>query len=436
MSCKGLVELIVLNIGLQAGILDTRLFSMFVIHAIILTFITTPLTIAIYPARLRKHFAAPGETIAHDQRSIEQHRHDVAEGIKTRFTIILHKMEYVPIVMTLVQYLQPPHTSTPPSITASSSTDEKSTPTPAASERHNVSVEALRLIELTQRTSDVMKGTNTEELAQRDPLLSVFRTFGHLNRIAVSSSLSIVPQEEFSNIVAAHARSNESDLVVIPWSFGSSSSSATDDLQHASGSAGPTTTHTYNPFGTLFGGTTHNQGYDKAAAVGYSHFIRRVFAESPTDVALFIDIRNAATDGIAVYGQHIFLPFFGGPDDRLALAFVVQLCEHPAVSATVIRVQKTDVVPVVTNDTVEAEKVEATSGLPNLTVMSVSDCHHTFHFVFIFLTRHDARLLDSQIPSIRESRPRLGPNPTRPITSRGVSTRRRLVPSPFLGRKP
>ena len=31
MSCKGLVELIVLNIGLQAGILDTRLFSMFVV---------------------------------------------------------------------------------------------------------------------------------------------------------------------------------------------------------------------------------------------------------------------------------------------------------------------------------------------------------------------------------------------------------------------
>ena len=35
-----LVELIVLNVGLQAGILDTRLFSMFVVMAIVLTFIT------------------------------------------------------------------------------------------------------------------------------------------------------------------------------------------------------------------------------------------------------------------------------------------------------------------------------------------------------------------------------------------------------------
>jgi hypothetical protein len=33
------VELIVLNVGLQAGIIDTRLFSMFVVHAVILTVI-------------------------------------------------------------------------------------------------------------------------------------------------------------------------------------------------------------------------------------------------------------------------------------------------------------------------------------------------------------------------------------------------------------
>ena len=39
---------------------------------------------------------------------------------------------------------------------------------------------------------------------------------------------------------------------------------------------------------------------------------------------------------------HLFLPFFGGPDDRLALEFVVQLCAHPGVSATVVRVIRQD----------------------------------------------------------------------------------------------
>ena len=40
----------------------------------------------------------------------------------------------------------------------------------------------------------------------------------------------------------------------------------------------------------------------------------------------------------------MFLPFFGGPDDRLALEFVVQLCnENPCVRATVVRIVKRDV---------------------------------------------------------------------------------------------
>ena len=40
--------------------------------------------------------------------------------------------------------------------------------------------------------------------------------------------------------------------------------------------------------------------------------------------------------------QHIFLPFFGGPDDRLTLSLVVQLCAGDSgVTATVVRVRKT-----------------------------------------------------------------------------------------------
>ncbi|KAJ5793358.1 uncharacterized protein N7503_009336 [Penicillium pulvis] len=49
MSCKGLVELIVLNIGLQAKILSVRIFTMFVVMALVTTFMTTPLTVSLYP---------------------------------------------------------------------------------------------------------------------------------------------------------------------------------------------------------------------------------------------------------------------------------------------------------------------------------------------------------------------------------------------------
>ncbi|KAI0252194.1 Sodium/hydrogen exchanger [Lactifluus subvellereus] len=52
MSCKGLIELIVLNVGLSAGILTTRVFSMFVLEALLLTFATTPTVSFLYPPHL------------------------------------------------------------------------------------------------------------------------------------------------------------------------------------------------------------------------------------------------------------------------------------------------------------------------------------------------------------------------------------------------
>ena len=51
MNTRGLVELIVLNMGLDLGIVSPRLFTMLVIMAIVTTFLTTP----VLQVLLRKH---------------------------------------------------------------------------------------------------------------------------------------------------------------------------------------------------------------------------------------------------------------------------------------------------------------------------------------------------------------------------------------------
>jgi len=51
MNTKGLVELIVLNVGLDVGVLNTKVFTMFVIMALVTTFITTPLVHVVYLRR-------------------------------------------------------------------------------------------------------------------------------------------------------------------------------------------------------------------------------------------------------------------------------------------------------------------------------------------------------------------------------------------------
>jgi len=58
MNTRGLVELIVLNLGLSAGILNTKTFSVMVIMCLFTTFITCPLVEIIYPPHKRKRFAA------------------------------------------------------------------------------------------------------------------------------------------------------------------------------------------------------------------------------------------------------------------------------------------------------------------------------------------------------------------------------------------
>ncbi|KZP07351.1 cation/H+ exchanger [Athelia psychrophila] len=349
MSCKGLVELIVLNVGLQAGILDTRTFSMFVVHAIILTFMTTPLTLLMYPKKYRIHASA----VASDGRPSEEGAiagSSTGQEFKTRFAVVLDKIEQLPAVMTLMQLLQASPASSSGALgTSNSSVSEKApiveTPLPqlalsTAALIPRVSIDALRLIELTDRTSAVLKSQAADSLLHSDPVVSIFRTYGHLNRMAVSASLNVVPSDEFSSSIARHVRESKSQVLIVPWCRGAAA------VEEGAPSEP-------NPFDTVFKAT----GQDQTNSVIYSNFIRKVFLDATTDVALFVDrgINTSSQSG----SQHVFLPFFGGPDDRLALSFVVQLCANPLVTATVARIHKTEPAARASVDTVDHEKAIA-----------------------------------------------------------------------------
>ncbi|PFH50140.1 hypothetical protein AMATHDRAFT_61597 [Amanita thiersii Skay4041] len=298
MSCKGLVELIVLNIGLQAGILDTRVFSMFVVHALILTFITTPLTLAFYPPQHRTRETGTEGTLE-DSRSDVKIPGGYDDNIKERISFVLDKIEQVPAAMTMTEMLKPDH-----------SQDEK---------YPIINIDALRLIELSSRTSAVLKSRDAEALMLNDPVLTVFRTFGHLNRIPVSPTLSVVTHDDYPIAVSEHASKSGSNLVIIPWS----------NLTQA---------HTDSTFDGLFHRTVSS---DHTSTMVYTEFVRKVFMQTHTDVALYVD-RGMSGSITSDTKRHLFLPFFGGPDDRLAMAFIVQLCMNPNVTATVVRIRKLD----------------------------------------------------------------------------------------------
>jgi hypothetical protein len=316
-SVYSLVELIVLNIGLQAKILDTRTFSMFVVHALVLTFITTPLTLAFYPVKHRVHVQARDAPKDSADEGAEPTRSE--DEVKTKFAMVLDKVEQLSSAMMLTQLLQPSSATSSKDSVTSSSEDEKvvdalGVPIPSrpSATDQPITIDALRLIELTARTSAVLKSQAADSLLQSDPIVSVFRTFGYLNRLPVSAALSVVSHNEFSSSVASHVQDSGSHMVILPWTRAASSTE-----EPASGS---TTTH--NPFDGLF-----TQSTGQTTSVVHSEFIRKVFLNAPCDVALFVDhgISSTKASHVAPSNQHLFLPFFGGPDDRLALSFVVQV---------------------------------------------------------------------------------------------------------------
>lgn len=318
-----LVELIVLNIGLQAEILTPRAFSMFVVHALVLTFMTTPLVLLFYPAKHRVHLNDDQKLLGVKANLASKVNSD--DESKTRFTLILDRIEALPAAMTLSQLLHPLPASPITSSSDIPSYSEKGSPPQSM-----ITIQALRLIELTNRTSAVLRSQEAETIIHNDPVVSIYQTFGQLNHFNVSSKLSVVNFSEFPQVIAQHVSSTLSDMVIIPWPRGTT---------HVSDEGGQLTAR--NPFDGVFKKTAVQ---DQTDSVVYSEFIRHVFAQAPSDVALFVD-RGVVNSSVEVTPQHIFLPFIGGPDDRLALSFLVQICDNPLISATAVRIIRSGATP-------------------------------------------------------------------------------------------
>ena len=323
---------------------------MFVLEAVVLTCMTTPLVSVLYPphVRTRASTGAPGE-VGLPRLSGKRVSQD---NQKKRFTVVLDKLEHLPSVMAITQLIR----ATPTVRTTMENLDgmTKVTSRPSVGTKRSngsnetlplaspVVVEALRLIELSDRASVIMKSSVTEYVIHTDPVLSIFRKFGQLNDVAVIPALCIVSLDDMPVSVSEHAYANESDLIMIPW-LPPQIASPDDFLEavqhHQQAQPPQPQTAKHNPFDMLFK-TSNSSNVGKSASVVHSHFVRGVFMKAKTDVALYVDQSPPGVEIATGSRQHIFLPFFGGPDDRLALDFVVQICDNQLITATIVRITK------------------------------------------------------------------------------------------------
>ncbi|KAF3180119.1 K(+)/H(+) antiporter [Orbilia oligospora] len=362
MQCKGLVELIVLNIGLTAGIISQRVFTIFVVMALVTTFATTPLVSFLYPEWYQKKCLAwRAGKINWDGTSTGASDDTDTQEPKVKTTVnkltALLRLESLPSLMALILLLKGEKEAAAPAVHRSKTSKAgKDAPEPAKNEDGpavksrplgpRFEVHGLRLRELDERTSAVMRVTEDSEPA-RDPVINFFKAFGRMNSMACVTNLAVIPGDSFSSALSDRAKDASSDLVVVPWS---ETGNLSDDY-----------TYEETP-------DSRNQRFEPGP---YVNFVSSLIQNTASSVALFINRGFGGVGGIDIserrpkrrgsiisgaisrvksgieeptlpildLSHHVFFPFISGADDRAALRFVLQLVNNNInVTATVVQV--------------------------------------------------------------------------------------------------
>ncbi|KAK6274650.1 PREDICTED: cation/H(+) antiporter 18 [Theobroma cacao] len=280
MNTKGLVELIVLNIGKDRKVLNDQTFAIMVLMAIFTTFITTPLVMAVYkPAkRMSKR--------DHKYRTIE--RKDT--NTQLRILACFHSTRNIPSMINLIE--------------ASRGTEKK----------EGLCVYAMHLMELSERPSAILmvhkarkNGLpfwNKGKQSNSDQVVVAFETFRQLSRVSVRPMTAISAMSGMHEDICTSAERKRAAMIILPF----------HRHQRLDGSLETTRTefHSVN---------------------------KQVLAEAPCSVGILVDRGLGGTTHISASNVSSITTvlFFGGHDDREALTYGARMAEHPGISLTVIR---------------------------------------------------------------------------------------------------
>ncbi|KAL8152685.1 hypothetical protein V2J09_010445 [Rumex salicifolius] len=307
MNTKGLVELIVLNIGREKKVLNDEMFAILVLMALFTTFITTPTVMAIYkPAR-------PGGAPTHKRKlQGDSSTHVTDESVSPstkvdgglRILSCLHGPGNVPATISLVESIRS---------TAGS----------------RLKLYAMHLLELTERSSSIalvqrlrrngLPFTNRRNRGSRevhDQVAYAFEAYGQLGRVMVRPITTISALSTMHEDICHVAEQKEVALIVLPFH------------------------KTWRPNEDNEGLIVDNVGQ------GWRGVNQRVMKHAACSVAVLVDRgfgsarlgEDGAEEGKGV--KKVCLVFFGGPDDREALELGGRMAEHPALKVVVIRFTK------------------------------------------------------------------------------------------------
>ncbi|KAF3055141.1 K(+)/H(+) antiporter 1 [Daldinia childiae] len=343
MSCKGLVELIVLNIGLQARILSQRTFTIFVVMALVTTVSTTPLTKWLYPPWYQKKLEQwkRGE-IDWDGNPLEPKNSSQSDSashlreFRIRRLLIYLRLDSLPSLFTFISLLGDEKVTPSPEEVPKPDADDDvvNAPIPVI-RRRPLEVHALRLLELTERTSSVMKVSESDEYSRRDPVVNAFRTFSRLHDVAISGNVVIAPEDSYAQTVVAQASDRESDFVLIPWGeTGSNKEDQSIPFRISSEDRFSEKSHLEFVQAALGNAVCSTGIFISKEASGFASVDRPALPRTISNISMRSH-RECALLPIADKSLNIFFPYLGGVDDRYALRFILHLAKNPLISVAI-----------------------------------------------------------------------------------------------------
>ncbi|KAG0280232.1 K(+)/H(+) antiporter [Linnemannia exigua] len=326
MNCKGLIELIVLNIGYDAGVINDRVFVIMVAMCLITTCMTTPAVSYIYPVHYQR--ASALRALAKEKAKNGDIERD-GDVDKTEFNnkgimLCLDKIHNLPAMMTFLDML---HFVVPKSEEAASSGSNVSAhgahdlssnivtfaPLPPKS---GPTLLALRLLHLTERSSSVlMAATERADVLSRDALMTVFQAFAKLNNILVQPRMTLsTDPDDFAHSICDEAADSGAGVVIIPWNSSSLPELPSINAEGGDNAVIPRPVVTSNtPLVSRLLSTTANSGLVTAVFVG----------------------RDFGGGHFAT----IVVPLYGSQDDKDALKLASSLSHRRTADILIIRIE-------------------------------------------------------------------------------------------------
>ncbi|KAL0547030.1 hypothetical protein IC582_016952 [Cucumis melo] len=282
MNTKGLVELIVLNIGKDRKVLNDQTFAILVLMAIITTFITTPIVMAVYkPAKRKSKSEYINRTIERDEPNSE-----------LRILACFHSVNNIPSILNLIEVSRG-----------------------REGRGRRLCVYAMHLMELTERSSAIVMVNRARKnglpfwnkggKSDSDQIIVAFEAFQQLSRVSIRPMTAISPFSDMHEDVCNSAERKRAAIIILPF-------------------------HKHQRF----------DGSLETTRTDFRWVNQKVLEQPPCSVGILVDRGLGGGSHICAsnISSTITVFFFGGCDDREALAYGRRMAEHPGITLNIIRI--------------------------------------------------------------------------------------------------